>query len=81
MRSGREILSPIFHRECHEPPFAVFTGVRAIRQTFAAGQRDGVKRGISALLGALPAEKVRVAPNALTARENRTRRGWATGSV
>jgi hypothetical protein len=38
-----------FHPRRHEPPFAVFTGVLAVRRTFAAARRDAVKRGISTL--------------------------------
>jgi hypothetical protein len=47
-----------------ELPFAVLSGVVAVGQTLAAAGREAVKRGISALLGAPPAESVRVAPDA-----------------
>jgi len=52
----RELLLASLSGRRDEPPFAVFTGALAVLRTFAATPREWVKRGISRLLKALPAE-------------------------
>jgi hypothetical protein len=52
----RERRLNFLHSRRHGLPFAVFNGVLAVRQTFAAGRRDTVKRGISTLPEARAAE-------------------------
>jgi hypothetical protein len=52
----RELLLASLSGRHDKPPFAVFTGAFAVLRTFAATRRERVKRGISRLLKALPAE-------------------------
>ncbi len=52
----RELLLASLSGRRDELPFADFTGAFAVLRTFAASLREWVKRGISRLLKALPAE-------------------------
>jgi hypothetical protein len=52
----REILLASLSRRRDEPPFAVFTEALTVLRTFEATRRVWVKRRISRLLKALPAE-------------------------
>jgi hypothetical protein len=52
----RELLLASLSGRRDKPPFAVFTGAFAVLRTFAVTRRERVKRGISRLLKALPAE-------------------------
>ena len=52
----RELLLASLRGRRDKPPFAVFIGPFAVPRTFAVTRRERVKRGISRLLKALPAE-------------------------
>ena len=76
----RERRLNFLHSRHHGLPFAVFTGVLAVRQTFAVARRDTVKRGISTLPEARAAEWLTVMTMG-RGRRSASRRLIPTGST